>query len=227
MKFILMDVEGTTTSISFVHDTLFPFSRRELRQYVQQNAETLNVKHAIELTKQTVLQEDQAVLHDVNDVCAKLIHWIDTDRKHPALKALQGDIWETGYKMGEINAHVYEDVPEMLKKWKDSGLTLGVYSSGSVKAQHLLFEFSIAGNLRPYFSNHFDTGVGNKREVSSYKKISDELAISPHDILFLSDIKEELDAARNAGMQTCQLVRRDDVILGDHLQARNFTEVKF
>lgn len=227
MKYILMDVEGTTTSISFVHDVLFPYSRSALKNYVIHNAELPNVKKVIELTRETALKEDRTELPELNDVCDQLIKWIDTDRKHPALKAIQGDIWETGYKKGEILAHVYDEVLSMLKTWKDQGIILGVYSSGSIKAQHLLFEFSIKGNLKSFFSNHFDTGVGNKREVSSYRKICEELSMSPEQILFLSDIKEELDAARSAGMKTCQLVRQADVILGDHSVAKNFKEVQF
>ncbi len=226
MKYILMDVEGTTTSISFVHEVLFPYARKELQEYIVQNSELAQVKKAIALTKQTVLDEEHVELTELEAICKKLIHWSDIDRKHPALKTLQGDIWETGYKKGEILAHVYEEVPSMLKKWKDQGITLGIYSSGSVKAQHLLFEFSVAGNLRPYFSNHYDTGVGQKRDSNSYKKISEELSLAPEEILFLSDIKEELDAAKTSGMKTCQIVRQNDVVIGDHPLARNFNEVK-
>lgn len=226
MKFILMDVEGTTTSISFVHDVLFPYSRKLLKEYVLKNAALPEVASAISLTKETVKEENQKFINSTEEVCDQLLEWIRIDRKHPALKSLQGDIWEFGYKSGEIKAHVYTDVPLKLKEWKDAGLDLGVYSSGSVKAQHLLFEYSIAGNLRHFFSAHFDTKVGHKREKASYDKIAAELKLEAKDILFLSDIKEELDAAREAGMNTCQLVRQNDVVIGNHQTANTFSDVK-
>lgn len=208
MKFILTDVEGTTTSISFVHDVLFPFAKERLASFVQENSGKKEIK---EILSGTSVEE--------------LLHWIDIDKKEPALKNLQGHIWEEGYVLGQIKGHVYSDVLPALKKWKEAGIGLGVYSSGSVKAQHLIFEFSTAGNLRPYFSHHFDTGVGHKRETQSYVNIADKLQFPPQDILFLSDIKEELDAARKAGMKTIQLVRQDDVVVGDHKTVRNFSEI--
>lgn len=208
MKFILTDVEGTTTSISFVHDVLFPFAKERLANFVQENSSKKEIK---EILSGTSVEE--------------LLHWIDIDKKEPALKNLQGHIWEEGYILGQIKGHVYPDVLPALKKWKEAGIGLGVYSSGSVKAQHLIFEFSSEGNLRPYFSHHFDTGVGHKRETQSYVNIAKKLQLNPQDILFLSDIKEELDAARNAGMKTIQLVRQDDVVLGDHKSVRNFSEI--
>ena len=225
MKYILTDVEGTTTSISFVHETLFPFAKERLKTFVTNNLNKIDVQEVLKQTKATALAEDQKDISD-DEACELLLHWIKTDRKHPALKNLQGLIWEEGYKSGEIKGHVYQDVPMALKAWKEAGLTLGVYSSGSVQAQHLIFEFSTAGNLRPYFSNHFDTAVGHKREVPSYSNIANLLKLAPSDILFLSDIKEELDAARSAGMQTIQLVRQNDVVIGDHKTVRDFSEIK-
>lgn len=226
MKYILTDVEGTTTSISFVHETLFPFAKERLKAFVTKNLNSQDVQEVLKQTKATAKTEDQKEISD-DEACDLLLHWIQTDRKHPALKNLQGLIWEEGYKSGEIQGHVYKDVPVALKAWKEAGLTLGVYSSGSVQAQHLIFEFSTEGNLRPYFSNHFDTAVGHKREVPSYSSIANLLKLNPADILFLSDIKEELDAAREAGMQTIQLVRQNDVVIGNHKTAHDFIEIKF
>lgn len=226
MKYILTDVEGTTTSISFVHETLFPFAKERLKAFVTKNLNRQDVQEVLKQTKATAKTEDQKEISD-DEACDLLLHWIQTDRKHPALKNLQGLIWEEGYKSGEIQGHVYKDVPVALKAWKEAGLTLGVYSSGSVQAQHLIFEFSTEGNLRPYFSNHFDTAVGHKREVPSYSSIANLLKMNPADILFLSDIKEELDAAREAGMQTIQLIRQNDVVIGNHKTAHNFNEIKF
>lgn len=226
MKYILTDVEGTTTSISFVHETLFPFAKERLKSFVAENLNNNDVQEILKQTKATAKAETQKDISD-DEATDLLLHWIKTDRKHPALKDLQGLIWEGGYISGQIKGHVYKDVLPALKAWKDAGLTLGVYSSGSVKAQHLIFEFSTEGNLRPYFSNHFDTAVGHKREVPSYSNISNILKVEPAEILFLSDIKEELDAAREAGMQTIQLVRQNDVVIGDHKTVRDFSEIKF
>lgn len=225
MKYILTDVEGTTTSISFVHETLFPYAHENLKRFVAANLNKADVQDILNQTKKTALEEDKKELND-DEACDLLLHWIKTDRKHSALKNLQGLIWEEGYASGEIKGHIYKDVPVVLKTWKDAGLTLGVYSSGSVKAQHLIFEFSTEGNLRPYFSNHFDTAVGHKRETASYSNIANLLKLDPVDILFLSDIKEELDAARTAGMKTIQLVRQNDVVIGDHKTAASFSEIK-
>ena len=226
MKYILTDVEGTTTSISFVHEVLFPFSKARLTTFVKTHENRPDVRAILDATKKTALEENEKTIND-EEACEMLLHWIQTDRKHPALKDLQGLIWEEGYLSGEIKGHVYKDVPGALKAWKDKGLTLGVYSSGSVKAQHSIFQYSTEGNLKPYFSNHFDTAVGHKREKDSYVKIAQELKLAPSDILFLSDIKEELDAAYDAGMKTIQLVRQDDVIVGDHLIAKDFSEIQF
>lgn len=225
MKYILTDVEGTTTSISFVHETLFPYAKERLRTFVTKNSSRSDIQEILKQTKETAKTEsDKDISND--EAIDLLLYWIKTDRKHPALKNLQGLIWEEGYTSGEIKGHVYKDVPLALKAWSEAGLTLGVYSSGSVKAQHSIFEFSTEGNLRPYFSNHFDTAVGHKREVPSYVNIAAQLKLDPSDILFLSDIKEELDAARTAGMKTIQLVRQNDVIVGDHKTVRDFSEIK-
>lgn len=224
MKFILTDVEGTTTSISFVHQSLFPFAKARLEEFVLKNSANENVRECLYKTKETAMVEDQLYLDD-QEAIQLLLKWIAEDRKHPALKTLQGLIWDEGYRSGELKGHIYADVPDALNTWSKNGLQLGVYSSGSVKAQHLIFEFSNKGNLKDYFSAFFDTKVGQKREVQSYLNIAQELQLPPSEILFLSDIKEELDAARNAGMKTTQLVRQDDVLIGDHPTVKNFTEI--
>lgn len=226
IKYIMTDVEGTTTSISFVHETLFPFAKKRLADFCCENANSEIVKEALSLTKETVKTEEAKEINN-EEAIEKLLYWIQTDRKHPALKSLQGYIWEEGYKSGVVKGHIYDDVPAALLKWKNAGLTLGVYSSGSVKAQHLIYEYSDKGNLRPFFSFHFDTKVGHKRETNSYENIVKELKTTPESILFLSDIKEELDAARAVGLKTIQLVRQDDVILGDHPKVHNFSEITF
>lgn len=225
IKAIITDVEGTTTSISFVHQTLFPFAKERLKSFVLANLENEVVRDCLYKTKETAMVEDQLYIDD-NNAIELLLKWIQEDRKHPALKTLQGLIWDIGYNSGEIKGHVYPEVKDVLSKWKQQGLLLGVYSSGSVKAQHLIFKHSIAGDLKQYFSAFFDTNIGHKREVTSYQNIAKELSLPPQSILFLSDIKEELDAAQEAGLKTIQLVRQDDVVIGNHPTATNFSEIK-
>jgi enolase-phosphatase E1 len=224
MKYILMDIEGTTTSISFVHDVLFPYSSERIEGFISSQLNEESIQDILAQTKQTVLLESQKKITD-EEAILQLINWIKVDRKHPALKKIQGMIWNVGYQSGELKGHVYSDVPEALEKWKNEGMTLGIYSSGSVIAQKVLFKYSLYGDLSIYFSHHFDTSIGQKRDVKSYMNISSELTINPEDILFLSDISEELDAAKMAGFQTIQLVREDDVAFKGHKQVRNFLEI--
>ena len=226
MKYILMDIEGTTTSISFVHDTLFPFAKTHLRSFIIKNMQSEDVKIILADTKKTILEEQKRII-DSNEAIEHLSKWIDQDRKHPALKKIQGMIWKTGYETGEIKGHVYSDVPESLKRWKNARLTLGIYSSGSIEAQIDLFKNSSFGNLAHYFSNHFDTSIGHKREVQSYLNIAKKLGLPPSEILFLSDIKDELDAAKSTGFQTIQLLRLEKLPNAGHNQVQNFFEIPF
>lgn len=226
MKYILMDVEGTTTSISFVHDVLFPYSAERLKSYIEKNMTDPNVQEVLLKTQSTVREEEDINLNK-DQLIDKLLEWIKIDRKHGALKKLQGLIWHDGYTAGEIKGHVYEDVPTALKKWKEQGLELGIYSSGSVDAQRSLFGYSVSGDLNSFFSHNFDTSVGGKREVQSYKNILESLQYNPEEVLFLSDITEELDAAQSAGMKTMQLVRGEAVANSSHKQVKNFSEIIF
>ncbi|MEO7252517.1 MAG: acireductone synthase, partial [Arenimonas sp.] len=136
--------------------------------------------------------------------------WIDEDRKHPALKELQGMIWAQGYHDGDYAAHVYPDAVLALREWHGHGHPLYVYSSGSVAAQQLLFGHSVAGDLRELFSGYFDTAVGGKRDAQSYRNVLGALHREPAEVIFLSDVVEELDAARDAGMETVLVDRRED-----------------
>jgi enolase-phosphatase E1 len=161
------------------------------------------------------------------EAAAVLERWIDEDKKATPLKALQGMIWRQGYESGELKGHVYDDTPAFLRRWHDRGLKLYVYSSGSVEAQKLIFGHTAHGDLPPLFSGYFDTRVGAKRETPSYKAILRETGLSGPDMLFLSDIGEELDAARAAGMKTCQLLRDDKARPATaHPQAKSFAEVR-
>ena len=202
---ILTDIEGTTSSISFVKDVLFPYARRELPRFVQEHGHEPDVRHWLDV----VAVEHGSICSDAV-IVETLQGWIDQDRKHTALKALQGMLWREGYERGDYRAHVYPDAAEALQRWHEAGYTLAVYSSGSVAAQKLLFHYSEAGDLQPVFSAWFDTEVGHKRSADSYRLIADSLNHRPEDIVFLSDVVEELDAAREAGLRTVMLDRRED-----------------
>jgi len=200
---ILTDIEGTTSSISFVKDVLFPYARKRLPAFVETHADEPDVQHWLH----EAAKEAGLVSATRQEIIERLIGWIDADRKSTALKALQGMIWEAGYTDGEYRAHVYPEVPARLRAWRDAGRRLYVYSSGSVAAQKLLFSHTDAGDLTPLFTGYFDTETGAKRDARSYQRIAEAIGVPASEILFLSDIVEELDAARTAGMQTMLLAR--------------------
>ena len=204
--FILTDIEGTTTSVSFVYDVLFPYFRENIekvRTLVDAPEIQAIFKETIRLAQET---ENRSIASN-DEVIDTLMRWSKEDKKITPLKDLQGILWKEAYESGLIQGHVYDDVAPALKVWKDAGIQLGVFSSGSIPAQKLIFGYSVSGDLTPYFSAYFDTTSGGKRDVETYIKISQELKIIPSDILFLSDIVEELEAAQHAGFQTIQLVR--------------------
>ncbi|AJP71734.1 acireductone synthase [Sphingomonas hengshuiensis] len=190
---ILLDIEGTTTSIAFVAETLFPFARKHLVEFVCANPEV-----------------SAPILAEVpgDDKVATLLGWIDEDRKATPLKTLQGLIWEAGYASGELAGHVYPDTPDALQRWHAAGIAIHIYSSGSVAAQKLLFGHSVAGDLTRFLGGYFDTTTGPKREADSYARIAAALSLPPSAILFVSDIQPEVDAARAAGLQAL-LIDRD------------------
>ncbi|MEM6377068.1 MAG: acireductone synthase [Bacteroidota bacterium] len=206
IQFVLMDIEGTTTSISFVHEVLFPYASQKLPAFIEANAQDPLVQEELKSVKATVLAEQDNVIND-EEAVVQLKAWIKEDRKHTALKSLQGYLWKQGYEQGEYQSHIYDDVVPVLQEWQAKGVRMGIYSSGSVGAQKLLFGYSEKGDLRPYLSAYFDTKIGHKREVESYLRIQQALDVPNGDILFLSDVAEELDAAKVAGFQVCQLVR--------------------
>jgi enolase-phosphatase E1 len=206
VQYILTDIEGTTTSISFVHDVLFPYSTQHLPAWVRSHRSEARVQAALADVAETVSRE-QGLATDEAAQIDWLLQWIRDDRKHGALKAIQGYVWRDGYETGAFTSHVYPDVPPALKRWQQQGLKMGVYSSGSVPAQRLLFGHTEFGDLQPYFSDYFDTAVGHKREVGSYRNIQKALGLPADAILFLSDIPEELDAAQAAGLQVMHLLR--------------------
>lgn len=221
IRAILTDIEGTTSSLAFVKDVLFPYARKHLADYVS--------RHAHEPVVARLLADARAIIggHPSDEqVVAQMLRWIDEDRKITPLKALQGLIWEDGYRQGHFQGHVYEDAVRQLRAWHARGLRLYVYSSGSVLAQKLLFGHTAYGDLTPLFAGFFDTTIGGKREAASYRAIAAAVALPAASIVFLSDVREELDAARAAGMQTRWLVREGTLGADPaHPQARSFDEL--
>ncbi|CAI8761830.1 acireductone synthase [Pseudomonas koreensis] len=221
IKAIVTDIEGTTSAVSFVFDVLFPYAAKHLPDFVRQNAERADVAEQLD----AVRRDSNAPQADVERVVEILLSWIEEDRKATPLKALQGMVWAQGYHAGQLKGHVYPDAVEALKRWHQAGYQLFVYSSGSIQAQKLIFGCSEAGDLTPLFSGYFDTTSGPKREAQSYTNIQQAIGVEPQDILFLSDIVEELDAAQSAGLQTCGLAREGGE-LGSHITVDSFTGIE-
>jgi len=225
IRAVVTDIEGTTSSLAFVKDVLFPYAREHIADYLRAHADEAPVAEQIRAVRE--IAADQ--LHGDNTldaVIAVLQQWIDEDRKLTPLKALQGLIWEQGYRDGDYCGHIYPDAAERLKEWHDQGISLYIYSSGSVYAQKLLFGHTAYGDLTPLFSGYFDTRTGAKSDAQSYRNIAAEIALAPETIVFLSDIVAELDAANNAGMQTWHLVRDDNPVADSpYRQARDFAEI--
>lgn len=219
---ILTDIEGTTTSLSFVKDVLFPYAYERMPSFVVENRTNPAVAKVIDEVRYEV---NNPVL-SLSGAIEQLKQWIRDDKKITPLKAIQGLMWQQGYASGDFTGHVYPDAVAGLQAWHAQGLQLYVYSSGSVQAQQLLFGYSDAGDLTPLFSGYFDTQVGHKREIGAYQHIAQAIGITPKHILFLSDIREELDAAQQAGMQTCALVRENQATEGlQHPWVENFAQI--
>lgn len=224
-RYILTDIEGTTSSISFVAEELFPYFRNHISDLLALKANPV-VKEAFDQTVQLAESEDGETLSTDEEIIEKLRQWSIEDRKITPLKTLQGVLWDKGYRDGVLKGHVYPEVPACLEKWKSEGVNLGVFSSGSVPAQKLIFGYSVAGDLTPYFSHYFDTNTGGKRDAATYEKIAGILNLAPGDILFLSDIVEELQAADSRGFQTIQLLRPGTAVNWDRT-AHTFEEITF
>lgn len=203
IRAIITDIEGTTSSISFVRDVLFPYARKRLPAFVETHGDRPEVQHWLH----EAAREAGMIEAERQEVIELLLSWIDQDRKSTALKALQGMIWKDGYESGAYRAHMYPEVAARLRNWRADGLRLYVYSSGSVQAQQLFFRHSEAGDLTPLFAGYFDTETGPKREAESYRRIAEAIEEQPRHLLFLSDIVEELDAAQTAGFHTGWLIR--------------------
>ncbi|GAB3672749.1 acireductone synthase [Salinisphaera aquimarina] len=200
---IITDIEGTTSDIAFVHDVLFPYAQEYLPDFVRARADQPEVAALLD----DVRAEADKPTADLDAVINILGDWMNADRKATPLKALQGMVWQQGYEDNDFTGHVYDDAVAALQAWADDRRALYVYSSGSVAAQRLLFTYSDHGDLTSLFSGYFDTRIGPKKKRSSYKAIAAELGEDPSSLLFLSDVGDELDAAADAGMQTCWVAR--------------------
>ena len=209
-KAILVDIEGTTTPIAFVHETLFPFAEARLEQCCARAGSSPGVTDALRLLRDEYEgqpRDRRPELPPFGDGSSYARHLMQLDRKSTGLKALQGIIWEEGYRSGALRAPVFADVPEAFDRWKGAGIRLRVFSSGSVLAQRLLFAHTDHGDLTPYFEGYHDTTTGPKKEARSYLAIVDGFSLPAAEVLYLSDVVVELDAAGEAGMQTGLLDR--------------------
>ncbi len=201
MRGILLDIEGTTTPITFVYDVLFPYARRRVAGFVR-NADLSDLKREYEEDVRRGLTPP-----DWSDG-APYIYWLmDKDRKSTALKSIQGKIWLEGYQSGELHGEVFADVPPALERWDARGVDIRIFSSGSILAQRLLFSSTASGDLTKFFKGYYDTTTGPKTDPASYIHIAESFGVPAKEILFVSDVTRELDAAREAGMQTALCVR--------------------
>ena len=202
----LIDIEGTVGSIAFVRDVLFPYARDRMNGYVESHKDEPQVRALLD----QAAREAHCDVHDLRAILRALHDWAARDEKVTVLKELQGLIWVEGFESSGIRGHLFDDAVDALHRFHDSGVRLHVYSSGSVAAQRLLFGHSVAGDLIPMFSGFYDTTIGGKVHASSYHKIARAIEAEPQHVVFFSDNEAELDAAREAGMQTVQLARPQD-----------------
>ncbi len=220
---VVTDIEGTTSSLSFVKDVLFPYARAHIEKFVLDNQHRKDVQKPLNEVRREMGQRGAPV----EEVIARLIAWIDQDKKATPLKELQGMLWEQGYREHRFRGHVYPDAAEKLQQWRAAGVRLYVYSSGSVQAQKLLFAHTDYGDLTPLFAGYFDTTTGPKREVGSYQKIAQAIGLPAEQILFLSDIREELEAAETAGMEVALVDRENATGYSAFPRVTDFSQLRF
>jgi len=214
---VLLDVEGTTSAISFVYDRMFPYVRASLGQFVEERFDSAGDDEGRfdEAVRQLGVDVDKgpdwlveveakAAKQQIVDAVTKLM---DDDVKATGLKQLQGMIWKSGFESGELVSHLFDDVEPAIRAWVDEGVQVRIYSSGSIQAQKLFFGHSECGDLLPLIAGHYDTTIGSKKEANSYVAIAEDVGVSPDEILFVSDVPAELDAAKSAGMKTVLSLR--------------------
>ena len=237
-KGILLDIEGTTSSVRFVYDVMFPFVRDHLQDYLQSHWSDTALQEACcqiaaDAGHRSIDEWFRARADDPHACCRlvqdEVLGQMDADRKATGLKMLQGLIWQAGFEGGELVAHVYDDVVPALDGWNKSNLDVRVYSSGSVKAQKLFFAHTRQGNLLDRFQGHYDTRIGSKKEASSYRQIATDFGMDACDIIFLSDVVAELDAAAEAGMKTGLSIRPENATVAEghsHPELKTFSEIR-
>ena len=215
VRYVLMDIEGTLISVAFVREILFPFAKQRLASFLHERRHDPDVLQRTEVC-QDVIEHETGTRPAYEELPIMLTDWIDQDRKLASLKALQGMIWDEGYRQRAFVPELYGDVLPALTQWRARGLRLGIYSSGSEHAQRLLFAHTNVGDVTSLFEHFFDTSVGEKKTASSYRTISEQIGLPPHHILFLSDAERELDAASLAGFRIAHIVRPGTVASTRH-----------
>ena len=218
VRAILLDIEGTTTPIAFVHDVLFSYARDHVREFLAANSAAEDI---------ALLREEHAVDgregRNPPESIAEYVEWlISIDRKSTGLKSLQGKIWRQGYLEGSLKSQVFGDVAPAFERWRDRGLRISIFSSGSVLAQQLLFAHTEVGDLTPFIDSYFDTNVGKKGEAGSYRKIAEAMSLEAHEILFVSDVVAELEAAKEARMKIILSIRPGN---SPQLQAEKYPSI--
>lgn len=221
IKAIVTDIEGTTTQLSFVKEVLFPFAYDQLPSYIETHREEERIQKILQEARAELQNEDVSL----TELIQQFLTWIEQDKKITPLKTLQGYIWEEGYKSGKLKSHVYMDAVVELIAWHREGIMLAIFSSGSILAQKLLFSYTEHGDLTYLFSHYFDTTTGPKNSKEAYQKIAQTLGIAPNEILFLSDVVAELDAAKEAGMQVCGLAREGKAPASEHEFVADFFSI--
>nr|XP_043628144.1 probable bifunctional methylthioribulose-1-phosphate dehydratase/enolase-phosphatase E1 [Erigeron canadensis] len=242
---VVLDIEGTTTPISFVTDVLFPYARDNVRMHIDETYDSADTKDDIKLLRSQVdddLQkgvmgavpvpsDDSGKAEVIDALVANVEGMIKADRKITSLKQLQGHIWRTGFQKDELKGVVYDDVPEALERWHASGVKVYIYSSGSRLAQRLIFGYTNHGDLRKYLCGFFDTKVGNKRETKSYIEIAESLGVdNPSEVLFVTDVYEEAVAAKAAGLDVIISIRPGNGPLPENHgfdTIKSFSEIPF
>lgn len=227
---ILLDIEGTTSSIAFVYDVMFPFARQHVLEFLESNRQRPDVQEAIEqlaidagyantqawsvaTASSDISSNESNAQPSPSFLAEQTLSLMDSDSKSTGLKALQGLIWQSGFESGELRSHLFKDVLPSLERWSRQSKAIGIYSSGSIVAQKLFFGHTPQGDLRPYFVRHYDTTIGPKRDSASYARIAVDFGLAPDEILFLSDVAGELEAATAAGMLAIAVVRPGNAAL--------------
>lgn len=206
MSIVLTDIEGTTGSIAFVHDVLFPYARERIPAFLAENAQGPQVATLIRDAARDAGLEELSP----DEAATVFLAWMDADLKVTTLKTLQGLIWESGYRDGTLRGHVYDDAAAGLRRWRDAGHGIYIYSSGSIAAQRLLFGFSDHGDLTGLIDGYFDTTIGLKSDPDSYRRIAPRIGAESGNIVFLTDSPAEIAAAHAAGIKTVWMVRPDN-----------------